>query len=164
MAIKKETKKKLPLTFYEQVMRLKHAGVYDNVPPNRPIANLDKLQTIDERIQKILAVTNVENRKAGNMLFFVMYDIESNKVRNLIVKYLQKKGCHRVQKSIFLADLEMEKYEEIRNDLTEVQQAYENEDSILIVPISTDLLKSMKIIGKNIEIDVITKSKNTLFF
>jgi CRISPR-associated protein Cas2 len=75
-----------------------------------------------------------------------------------------KNGCTRIQKSIFLADLPSSKYEKIRNDLTEVQAAYENLDSILVVPISTDYLKSMKIIDKNISVDVITKSKNTLFF
>ena len=98
------------------------------------------------------------------MLFFVMYDIESNKVRNQVVKYLQRKGCVRVQKSIFLADLEITEYNNIRNDLAEVQAAYENKDSILVVPISSDYLCSMKIIGQKIELDVIMHSKNTLFF
>ena len=41
---------------------------------------------------------------------------------------------------------------------------YTEKDSILITPISTDLLNSMKIIGKSIDVDVITRSKNTLFF
>ena len=66
--------------------------------------------------------------------------------------------------TVLSAQTPSEKYEQIRNDLTEVQAAYENLDSILVVPISTDYLKSMKIIGKNISVDVITKSKNTLFF
>ena len=98
------------------------------------------------------------------MLFFVMYDIESNKVRHQVAKYLIKRGCFRIQRSIFLADLTPETYSQIKNDLIEVQACYENEDSILITPISTDTLNSMKIIGKNIDVDVITRSKNTLFF
>lgn len=98
------------------------------------------------------------------MLFFVMYDIESNKVRRYVVKYLEKKGCFRVQKSIFLADLPMENYQAIRADLAEVQAAYENMDSILVVPISTDYLRAMKVIGENIDIDIVTHNKNTLFF
>ena len=98
------------------------------------------------------------------MLFFVMYDIESNKVRRYIVKYLERKGCTRVQKSIFLANLSMEKYQDIRNDLAEVQAAYDNEDSILVVPITTDYLRSMKVIGQNINIDIITHTATTLFF
>lgn len=98
------------------------------------------------------------------MLFFVMYDIESNKVRRYVVKYLERQGCTRIQKSIFLADLEMSKFNEIKNDLAEVQAVYENNDSILVVPITTEYLRSMKIIGQNIDIDVITHSRNTLFF
>ncbi len=103
-------------------------------------------------------------RKAGNMLFFVMYDIESDKVRRLIVKYLQRKGCTRVQRSVFLADLPLKEYDNIRADLTEAQSAYDNDDSILVVPVSTDMMQAMRIIGKNIDIDLIMHSSNTLFF
>ena len=51
-----------------------------------------------------------------------------------------------------------------RRGFTVVQAAYENNDSILVVPISTDHLRSMKIIGQTIAIDVIMHSKNTMFF
>ena len=98
------------------------------------------------------------------MLFFIMYDIESNKVRYNIVKYLQRMGCYRIQKSIFLANLSMEKYENIRKSLVEVQSLYDNHDSIIVCPVSSDLLRNMKIIGQSINLDVITQSKNTLFF
>jgi CRISPR-associated protein Cas2 len=98
------------------------------------------------------------------MLFFIMYDIESNKVRYNIVKYLERMGCYRIQKSIFLANLSMEKYEQIKSNMVEVQSLYENHDSIIICPVSSDILRSMKIIGQNINLDVITQNKNTLFF
>ena len=98
------------------------------------------------------------------MLFFVMYDIESNKVRAQIAKYLIRKGCTRIQRSIFLADLASSEYNTIRQDLAAVQAAYDNKDSILIVPISTDYLQAMKVIGQKIELDIIMHSKNTLFF
>lgn len=54
------------------------------------------------------------------MLFFVMYDIESNKVRYQVSKYLIKKGCFRIQRSVFLAELSHEDYSQIRSDLAEV--------------------------------------------
>ena len=98
------------------------------------------------------------------MLFFVMYDIESNKVRYNVVKYLERKGCTRIQKSIFLADAPADIYDSIRTDLAEVQALYDNHDSIIVCPISPDLLRSMRIIGQNIDIDLIMKNKNTLFF
>ena len=93
-----------------------------------------------------------------------MYDIESNKVRTLIHKYLKHKGCTPIQRSIFLANTSMDVYEEIKADLVAVQEAYENNDSIIVLPVSTDYLRMIKIIGQKIEVDVITHSRNTLFF
>ena len=58
----------------------------------------------------------------------------------------------------------MSEYDSIRKDLAEVQAAYENNDSILIVPISADYLRSMKVIGQKIELDIIMHNKNALFF
>lgn len=98
------------------------------------------------------------------MLFFVMYDIESNKVRSLIHKYLKRMGCTPIQRSIFLADAPVETYERIKKDLAEVQESYDNDDSIMVLPVSTDYLRMMKIIGHHIEVDVITHTRNTLFF
>ena len=77
---------------------------------------------------------------------------------------LERMGCFRMQKSIFLADLSIQKYETIKSDLAEVQSLYENHDSIIVCPVSSDFLQSMKVIGKHINLDVITRSKNTLFF
>ena len=157
-------KKKEPPSFVEKMQRFIHAGISGSSVPNRTVNSLEDISSLDERVSKILGIINHQNRSATNMLFFVMYDIESNKVRQQVVKYLQRKGCVRIQKSIFLADLEKKEYDNIRNDLAEVQSAYENKDSILIVPISSDYLRSMKIIGQKIELDVIMHSKNTLFF
>lgn len=157
------SKKKVASDYIAILKKLNHSGLSGSPPPNRTKGFADDLESTEERVRRILGLVN-KNRKATNMLFFVMYDIESNKVRRYIVKYLQRKGCTRVQRSIFLADLDSTIYEEIKNDLAEVQNAYENEDSILIVPISTDYLKAMKIIGQNISLDVITRTRNTLFF
>ncbi|OJV38793.1 MAG: CRISPR-associated endonuclease Cas2 [Bacteroidales bacterium 36-12] len=140
------------------------SGLEGSAVPNRIITNKDDITTLEERVDKILGIVKRDTRPAGNMIFFVMYDIEDNKVRTQIFKYLMRMGCYRVQRSVFLADLPNDKYNQIRNDLTEVQAAYENNDSILVVPISTDYLTAMKIIGQTIDIDVITKQKNTIFF
>ena len=58
----------------------------------------------------------------------------------------------------------MEKYEQIKKDMVEVQSLYENHGSIIVCPVSSDILRSMKIIGQIINLDIITHSKNTLFF
>lgn len=98
------------------------------------------------------------------MICFIMYDITSNKVRTLIAKFLQGKGCTRVQKSIFMADMPSDALQDIAMKLTEIQKMYDNNDSILIVPLSEDYARAMKIIGQVVDIDLILHFKNTLFF
>ena len=145
------------------LQRLVAEGALDQPAPNRHGVEWEGLPDISQRVQAIFSVAQ-QKKKSTDMLFFVMYDIESNKVRRYVVKYLERKGCMRVQKSIFLANLPMEKYQDIRNDLAEVQAAYDNQDSILIVPVTTDYLRSMKVIGQNLDIDIITHTRTTLFF
>ena len=157
-------KKKQELTFPQKLAKLNHSGIQGSPMISTNSCGWELLDCIEKRVERILGIVNNENRKVTDMLFFVMYDIESNKVRQQVSKYLLRMGCFRIQRSIFLADLTPEKYEKIRSDLTEVQSFYENEDSILVVPVSTDLLKSMRVIGKNIDVDIIMRSKNTLFF
>ena len=162
--MKKGKKPREPLSFVETMRKLIHAGISGSAVPNRQSDDEISLSPLEERAQRILGIVNRNDRPPYNMLFFVMYDIESNKVRRQVAKYLLRKGCTRVQRSMFVADLAMSEYDTIRKDLTEVQAAYENKDSILIVPISSDYLRSMKIIGQQIALDIIMHNKNTLFF
>lgn len=160
-------KKKPPLTFVEKMNKLYAAGLKPKEVSDIPSDDIDSNQSLlplEKRIELLFNIVKNKKRAATQMLFFVMYDIESNRVRRQIVKYLERQGCTRVQKSIFLADLPISQYEQIKSDLAEVQACYENFDSILVVPISTDYLKAMKVIGQSINVDVITKSSNTLFF
>lgn len=160
-------KKYSDLPFVEAIRIVKQATLQNSKPlKQEPLdkTELENIESLQERVNKILGIINNEKRKNTNMLFFVMYDIESNKVRNLVFKYLKKEGCTSVQKSIFLGDTTMEKFNSIRENLSQVQSCYDNDDSILIVPISTDYLKSMKVIGKQINVDIILKNRNTLFF
>ena len=159
-------KKPPPLTFVEQMKKL-HAAGLSTPEASNDISSEDKECTIanlTERVRQAIGIIGNRKRPAGNMLFFVMYDIESNKVRTLVHKYLKRMGCTPIQRSIFLADASTETYNRIKDDLTADQAAYENNDSILVVPVSSDYLKMMKIIGHKIEIDVITHSQSTLFF
>ncbi len=156
--------KKKEIGFVERMKKYSRAGMPRPPAPNRDVGNLDELSTLEERIERIFKIVKNNNRPANHMIFFVMYDIESTKVRNQIAKYLLREGCTRVQKSIFLADLPLATYDRMRSELAQVQECYENQDSILIVPISTDYLQSMKVIGKALDVDLILKNKNTLFF
>ena len=153
-----------PIPYIEILRKLSRAGVQNSPPINRRTGDFSNIQTLQERVDFLMGVVNKPKRPATNMLFFVMYDIESDKVRYHIAKYLERKGCTRIQRSIFLADLDKKVYDLIKSDLEEVQSLYDNHDSIIVCPVSTDQLKAMKIIGEDISIDIITHSRNTLFF
>lgn len=156
--------KKTASHYLEVLRKLQRSGLDDSPVINRLAVRADDLPSLQKRIDAILGLIHQTKKQSGKMLFFIMYDIESNKVRYNIVKYLERMGCYRIQKSIFLGNLSMEKYEKIKSDMVEVQSLYENHDSIIVCPVSSDILRSMKIIGQNINLDVITQNKNTLFF
>ena len=155
------------LPFSEAMKLLQQATLQDSKPMHQQpldVNDTEEPDSLQDITKKILGIVNKEKRKSTDMLFFIMYDIESNKVRNLVFKYLKKQGCINIQRSVFLGDLPAERFNRIKEDLTEVQSCYDNSDSILVVPISTDYLKSMKIIGKEINMDIVMKTRNTLFF
>ena len=158
-------KRRQPMSLKDRMEALQRAAVDGgNVVKTAPETDAAACTDIMTRVRGILGIVENAKKNTGNMLFFVMYDIESDKVRRLIVKYLLRKGCTRVQRSIFLANLPAADYDAIRADLTEVQAAYDNQDSILVVPVSTDMMQAMRIIGKNIDIDLILHSSSTMFF
>lgn len=159
-------KKKPPLPLAEQMRKLRASSLTSSAREQRAAerSGCDELGSLEERVKKLLGIVERQKKNKGKMLFFVMYDIESNKVRALVHKYLIRKGCTPIQRSIFLADASLEVYDSIKKDLAEVQDCYENHDSIIVLPVSTDYLRMMKVIGQKIEVDIITHSCNTLFF
>ena len=51
------------------------------------------------------------------MLTWVIYDITSNKIRNNVIRKCKNVGLYRVQKSVFLGDLEDNKFDELELEL-----------------------------------------------
>lgn len=157
-------KKRLELTLRQQIEKKLSAGIREDNPPISQESRCGEMVSLEERVGHILGLINRPLRKKTSMTYFIMYDIENDKVRHLVHKFLIKKGCTRIQRSIFLADTPHEVYDEIKTSLADIQSFYKNEDSIIIVPISTDYIKAMRVIGQSIDIDLILKNKTTLFF
>lgn len=156
-------KQKKEVSFVEKMRLLHRAGLtHSNLADEHK--EYDDIDDLSLRIKKILEISERNHIESSKMLYFVMYDIENNKVRTLISKYLIKKGCQRVQKSIFFAESERSVFNEIKADLIDVQESYDNKDSIFLVPISTDQMRAMKIIGQNVDFDIVIEGKNTLFY
>ena len=157
--------KKKKLSFVEKVKLIHKAGLEGKsgevlLSKNKE-TNFDSLH---ERIKIILKITQSLNKDPKKMMYFIMYDIQNNRIRTLIANFLLDKGCQRVQKSIFFAEGPRKVYNEIVKTLKEVQETYDNEDSIFLVPVAADQLRAMKILGQNIDFDIVANNRNTLFF
>lgn len=124
----------------------------------------DVLLPLRERVEKMLGIIRSKPIKATDMVYLIMYDISDNKVRSQISKYLQRQGCIRIQKSVFIVRTEHPQFQEIHDTLKEVNSYYLNEDSIILAPLNASDMRAMKLIGKNLHIEAITDKPNTLFF
>lgn len=121
--------------------------------------------SIDQKIHHIMGWLARQSRtKSNTMLYMIMYDIENNKIRTHVAKYLIKKGCLRIQKSVYLAKSSPSVMKDIHLTLKEINEVYDNEDSIFVLPVPEEKFNNIKVIGKNVEFEIVTKPKNILFF
>jgi len=156
---------RIQLSLKERLERMRKAGLIGPAPPAyRPGEADEQLLPLPDRIKTILGVVKHKPQKATTMNYLIMYDIEDNKVRRMVSKYLEQQGCIRIQKSVFMANTEHPKFEAIHKTLKDINSFYENTDSIILVPVNVADVRSMKLIGSNVSIDILTDPPNTLFF
>jgi CRISPR-associated protein Cas2 len=154
--------KNVELTLKERLQKIRDAGL--PLPAREEAPASSELAPMSERIRQILDLVRRPAANPYDMLYLVMYDIEDDRVRTAIAKYLLSKGCIRIQKSVYMARSKQREYHEISKTLKEVQEAYDNNDSILLVPVTSTNVGSMQILGKDIQIESIIDPPNTLFF
>ena len=152
--------KKTLLSLEESLRLMESKGLLKIKPTNQE----DNLLPLPERISKILGIVKGKPKKSTTMNYMILYDITHNKVRKLISEYLIKNGCIRIQKSVFMANSENKKFNDIYETLKDINSYYENEDSIIMVPINVSDVRSMKLIGQNVSINILTDPPNTMFF
>ncbi len=161
-------RKKREITFHERLLRLKRAGLRSPMtrsPGEGQVfrEEFDSDTPLEHKVLRLIQwLQEFKREKGDDMLYFIMYDISDHKVRGHIAKYLIKKGCMRVQKSVYLVKSKLEVYRDISRVLKEVNEVYDNKDSIMILPVSEDKLHAMRVIGKNIEYELVTKEENVL--
>ena len=79
------------------------------------------------------------------MLVWIIYDISSDKTRNKISKLCLKKGLSRVQKSVFLGNIDETK---VKSCVTESESLIDKKtDSIYVFPLCQEDFKKVKMIG-----------------
>lgn len=118
---------------------------------------LPKAQAIIDLIQR-----NYETPSLQAMQCFVCYDIENNKVRKYISDYLEREGCIRVQKSVFFANLATKVYDRVCANLKEVNALYQNDDSIMIVPVYKESVRGMQVIGQEVDFHYIANKPDVV--
>lgn len=159
----KQKKSNPEVTFLRKMMAMKAAGIKTPPATTRITEAADPLQPLDERMRQVLGIVKLE-RKSTEMVYFIMYDIEDNKIRRYVSKFLEKKGFLRVQRSVFLARSERHDYDTICQTLKEVNAIYESDDSIILIPISNDELRSLSLIGKNVDVKAYHDRPNAMIF
>lgn len=122
------------------------------------------LLPLNKRIKKLLNLLRTQPKKPLTMVYLIMYDIENDKIRNRIARYLERNGCVRIQKSVYVARSQPRQFQQIHDTLREVQSYYDNEDSILLIPANQNDLRAMRIIGKQLYLETLLDPPNTLFF
>lgn len=153
--------KKKTYTLAETLAKMAAAGIAEPPPP---LAEEERLLPLNERIQRMLNIVQESPIKATDMVYLIMYDISDDKVRTQIAKYLERQGCIRVQKSVFMARTDHPHFQEIHDTLKEVNSYYDNQDSIILAPLNATDVRAMKLIGKHLQIEAIVDKPNTLFF
>ncbi len=154
--------KRIELSLLQRLERMEKAGLL-RVEKNMSPTEDDQLPDLNKRLKAILGIVKNHPVKATTMNYLILYDIENNKVRRLVSKYLIKEGCIRVQKSVFMANSQHAKFHEIYQTLQDINSFYENEDSIILVPVNVADVRSMKLIGQNVNIEMLTDPPTTLF-
>ncbi len=123
----------------------------------------NELLPFNKRVIQLQQALNQEKTKVTHMLALVTYDIEDNRIRRNIAKYLIRKGMVRLQKSVFFANLPRKTLLEVKATIEKINAMYNNNDSILILPIPDDYINKLTCIGKDLAIEVFIKPKNTIF-
>lgn len=96
------------------------------------------------------------------MLTWVIYDITENKIRSRVANICKDYGLYRVQKSVFLGDLN-------RNDLDSLvlksEETIDPEtDSTYIFPVCDTCFKKKKLLGKAFDEKLVKNETLTKFF
>jgi CRISPR-associated endonuclease Cas2 len=159
-------RKKREWSFVEKMRLLKKAGLRRRPPADGrpPFDEEAPLPPPAERVDLILRLLALAHRKKHDDMFcFIMYDITDDRIRLYLAKYLLRMGCQRIQKSVYIARFQREEYDEVCLTLKEVNDMYDNEDSVFIVPIGESYLRELKMVGKNVDFSIVVDTPGTLF-
>ncbi|MBL7793383.1 MAG: CRISPR-associated endonuclease Cas2 [Saprospiraceae bacterium] len=76
--------------------------------------------------------------------YFLSYDISNDRLRNRLAKTLERHGCKRIQKSLFLApNFEPRELQRLRDDCAKTLLHRQPGDSLLCIPATRQYLQEL---------------------
>lgn len=96
------------------------------------------------------------------MLTWLIYDISNDKVRNRVVKLCKNAGLYRVQKSVFLGDVENNRLDELYLECAEIID--KSSDSLYVFPMCKDDFQKVKTAGNAFDRDLVSDEILAMFF
>jgi len=96
------------------------------------------------------------------MILWVIYDIVDDKVRSKVASACLDYGLYRVQKSVFLGELDASERDSLALKCEELIDA--EVDSVYVFPMDEKSFKKIKLIGQAFDRELVTDEIITKFF
>ncbi len=96
------------------------------------------------------------------MLVWVIYDITENSIRQKVSNRCKSYGLYRVQKSVFLGDLNSNDRESLGLECEELIDT--EKDSVYVFPMDEQSFKKVQLIGQAFDKDLVSDEVITKFF
>ena len=96
------------------------------------------------------------------MLVWVIYDITENNIRQKVSTRCKSYGLYRVQKSVFLGDLDSNDRAPLALECEELIDT--ERDSVYIFPMDEQSFKQVKLIGQAFDKELVSDEIITKFF
>ncbi len=95
------------------------------------------------------------------MLVWVVYDIQKDRTRNKVAKACLEAGIYRVQKSVFLGELNSNQVDELGLRIGKLID--EKKDSVYIFPMCKDDFSKVKLLGQAFDKELVADEVKALF-
>jgi CRISPR-associated protein Cas2 len=96
------------------------------------------------------------------LLVWVIYDITDNRTRQRVSDCCKNYGLYRVQKSVFLGDLNTNDRESLGLECEELIDT--EKDSVYVFPMDEQSFKKVQLIGQAFDKDLVSDEVITRFF
>ena len=98
------------------------------------------------------------------MLRLISYDIESDRLRTKAAKVILRQGFERVQFSVFIGEIENEKWKPLWSKLQKLAEGYlQPTDQICTFIIAPEQFRNLQVIGTSPDVEYIMGEKTVLY-